>query len=298
MKKLYTSILAIVIVASVSAQSSKGFPGYPSNVHHANVPSKIYSLPSTRANGDTLMNMPLPGTYVNPTDQAGFQMVTEDIDGLTTNNAGYATSFGMYYSTDSSLDGNGLNMASNWYQAWETPAPLGTDTAFFFNATSWFNPAGQANNWLMFGPLTIPAAGATLIWYERFNPWGIDGYQVYVTTTPSTVLTFSDFNDPSIFTEVDTHPSPTAATDSIWRKRQVVLPATYSGQIVSIGFNHDAYDMDVFHLDAITLIEGLGTVGIAENDFVNGVKLGQNSPNPFNTFSTINYELASKSEVA
>jgi len=291
MKKLYTIIAVLAVSVAANAQSTKGtttnvFP----NIHQSTVPMQIKQFPASRANGDTLMYMQLPGTYVNPTDNAGFTIVTEDIDGLPTYNAGYATSFGMYYSTDSTP-----NMATNWYHPWETPAPMGTDTAFFFNATSWFNPAGQANNWLNFGPLTIPGAGAHLIWYERFNPWGIDGYKIYVSTTPSSVLTFSDFNDPAIFTKVDAHPSPTASTDSIWREMMVTLPAMYNGQVVSIGFNHNANDIDVFHLDEITLVEG--PVGITEYAFENGARLSQNTPNPANGFTTINYELLNKSAV-
>ncbi len=297
MKKIYTLITTVVIVASTNAQSVKGgLSSFNSNVKRSNLPIQIKQMSPNRANGDTLMYMPLPGAFVNSTDSAGFQIVTEDIDALPTNNAGYATSFGMYYSTDSSLDGNGGNMSSNWYHTWETPAPLGTDTAFFFNATSWFNPAGQANNWLSFGPLTIPANGASLIWYERFNPWGIDGYQVYVSNTPSTVLTFADFNDPAIFTKLDAHPSPTAATDSIWRKMEIAIPTSYSGQVVSIGFNHNANDIDVFHLDEISVVEG--PLGITENEFVNGVKLEQNIPNPFSNNTEIRYQLEKSATVA
>ena len=249
---------------------------------------------SPMAAGDTLMYMPLLSTFVNPTDIAAFTTVIEDIDGLPTYNVGYDPDWGIYYSTDSSLDGSGGNMSSNWYQPWEVPAPAGTDTAFYWHATSWFNPAGQANNWLEFGPLTIPATGANLQWRERFNPWGTDGYQVMVSASFGSPYSFADFSDPAIFTRTDSHPSADPSLDSVWQLKSVNIPASYNGQVVIIAFDHNAFDMDVIYLDEITLIEGPAGV----HEVANGAKLSQNIPNPCSNVATINYELEKNAVIA
>lgn len=293
MKKIYTIVAAFAVVLSANAQ--KGSITNDASVQKYNKGLVKHVINNTtRAIGDTLMYMPLPGYYVNPTDQAAFDIITQDIDQLPTNNAGYAMDFGLYYSTDSSVNGMGQPLQSNFYHPWETPAPAGTDSSFFWSATSWFNPAGQADNWLMFGPLTIPATGATLKWYDRTNRWR-DGYKVTVTTSFSSPLDFGDFNDPAIFTETDdAFPSATYAVDTTWELKTVSIPATYNGLVVAIAFHHDANDMDVLRLDEITLVEG-GTVGV--NEFVNGAKFSQNTPNPFGTITTINYELQAASKV-
>ena len=90
------------------------------------------------------------------------------------------------------------------------------------------------------------------------------------------------------------HPSPSAATDSVWQLKTVTLPAIYNGQVVAFAFHHNAVDMDVLYLDEITLIEGPASV----NEFVNGAKLSQNMPNPTSGVSAISYELENSSEIS
>jgi hypothetical protein len=246
----------------------------------------------SRAAGDTLLYMPLTVYYVNSTDSAAFNIQVEDIDGLTTNNNGVPTDFGVVYSLNTDTNNSGAPTGDNYYLPWEDP--LNGDTAFFWYATSWFNPAGQANNWLMFGPLTIPGTGATMMWYERHNPAYRDGYKVYATTNPSTPVTFFDFVDPAFYTLADAYPSPTYATDTTWVLRTVNIPATYNGLPIYIGFNHDANDMDVLHIDEITVIESPVSVNEIAKD---GVSLFQNQPNPAKNFTAISYSLKTPSMV-
>lgn len=301
MKKIYTLIAAAAIVFSANAQDQiKG--GGQSGLHRSGAHTSIRTIPhsSTRAAGDTLMYQPLPSTNINATDAPTFDVVTEDIDGLTTHNADYATSFGLYYSTDSSIYGQSCATCStphgaNYYHPWETPAPAGDDTAFFWSATSWFDPAGQADNWLELGPVTIPASGATLMWYDRFNRYR-DGYSVLVSDVYSTPMSFTDFDAaPSIFTMTDAaYPSPTYTTDTTWQLRTAAIPASFNGLQVTIAFHHNAVDMDVLRLDEITLVEGVAT-GITEK--TSAAKVDQNMPNPFSSSTVINYELVKAAPV-
>lgn len=293
MKKLYTLIAAVAVVLSANAQS-KGGASLSTADHQSNATLNVVPFSNiNRAPGDSLMYMQLPSTFVNTTDSPTFTIVTEDIDMLTTYNAGYAMDFGLYYSTDSSTTA-GDPLQYNFYHPWETPAPAGTDTAFFWSATSWFNPAGIADNWLEFGPITIPAGGATLSWYDRTNRWR-DGYEVLVTDTYSSPLSFADFTGTAIFTETDdAMPSATWAIDTTWEYKSVVIPASFNGMQVAIAFHHNANDMDVLRLDEIVITEN--AVGISE--FVNGAKLLQNMPNPTSANTVITYELAKNAAIS
>jgi|GEM_PF-1031181 len=300
MKKSYLMIAFAALTFGANAQnrgdvqshSARPFNGTP----------KLTVLPTTgaRASGDTLMYMPLPGYSVNTADAPNFQVVTEDLDGYATYNAGYAMDFGVYYSTDSSLATGGEPTQDNFFHPWETPAPVGTDSAFFWSATSWFASPNTADNWLMIGPLTIPAGGATLVWYDRTNRYR-DGYQVLVSdgSIASTPLTFSDFDlGTPIFTETDdAYPSATWAVDTTWELKTAVVPASFNGMTAVFAFHHNADDMDVLRLDEITLVDGSLATGIVENTTAGGIKVYQNMPNPFGNASVINYELAENANV-
>lgn len=297
MKKFYTVIAATAIVFSAGAQT-KATHKTDEN-HSSNKAVKVMPTSADRAMGDTLMWLPAPGVYLfDPADQADFNLVTQDIDGLTTYNAGFPVDFGLTYSVNTDVNGVGNPTADNFYHPYEDPnATPDPDTAFFWRATSWFNPAGHADNWIMMGPVTIPATGANLMWYDRTNPAYRDGYKVYLSSAIATPGTpdFADFVDPAIYTKTDAYPSPTYTTDTTWVLRTVAIPASYTGAQVWIAFNHTANDMDVLYLDDFTVAVPSSSVGITE--FVNGVKVSQNMPNPFNSVSTINYELQAAANV-
>ncbi|MFY9310394.1 MAG: T9SS type A sorting domain-containing protein [Bacteroidia bacterium] len=289
MKKIYTLITISAIALGANAQQKSLRTG-AKNVHELKVNPSVHL---SAAVGDTLMYMPFPETYVvDPNDNSAFQVEFEDVDALTPNNAGADMDWALYYSTDSSLNGSMNPTNNNYYHPWEDS---NVDSAFFISATSWFNPAGQANNWFMFGPITL-AEGGILKWYDRTNPGYRDGYKVYATTSASSPITFSDFADAPFYTKLDASPSPTAATDTTWVLRTAVIPPAYEMQSVYIGFQHDANDMDVLYLDEILMVAA--GLGINENAFVNGVKVAQNSPNPFSNVTTVNYELQKSANVA
>lgn len=284
MKKIYTLLTIITVAFSANAQQRSTIARVTDNSAHVfGGTTKVLPMAAT---GDTLMYMPLPETYVvDPNDNASFSIITEDTDGLTTYNQGAPTDWGVYYSTDSSLNSSMNPIKSNYYHPWEDET---VDSAFFWSATSWFNPAGQANNWLMFGPITL-AQGGILKWYDRTNPSYRDGYKVYATLSASSPLISSDFVDAPFYTKTSAAPSPTAATDTTWVQRTAVIPPAYEMNSIYIAFQHDANDKDVLRIDEILVVES--PLSINENTFVNGVKVTQNSPNPYSNSTSIAYEL-------
>lgn len=290
MKTIYSFIFILLLGLTVTAQTRLQGTG-PSAVHVSSTQIQIIS-DASRAAGDTLMYMPLDAVFVNPTDSAAFNIVTEDIDGYTTVNAGVPVDFGVVYSTNSDTSASGVPTGDNFYHPWEMP---GVDSSFFWYATSWFNPAGQADNWLMFGPITIPAAGAVLSWYERCNPAYRDGYKVLATTTPSVIVTNTDFIDPPFYTRTDAYPSPTYATDTTWVLKSVAIPASYNSMPIYIGYHHDANDMDVLYIDEIKVTEA--PLGIADHES-NATILSQNTPNPSNDVTSIAYYLSKPANVS
>jgi PKD repeat protein len=245
MKKLISIFMMLITLSNINAQVKT------SNrlLQKEALPGKV-----TRAMGDTLLYMPLPNMIVNPMDSPLFTYQTEDLDYLTPFNPPNSFEFGMYYSSDSSLAAMGEPTVTNFFHPWETPYPVGDDSAFFWGATSYFTPAGIADNWLSFGPITIPAIGATLKWYDRTRAYR-DGYSVKIST--SGLTSYTDFTNPAIYTETDAaSPSPTYTIDTTWEFKSVAIPASYNGLPIYIAFHHTANDMDMLYLDEITLVEG------------------------------------------
>ncbi|MFH1320024.1 MAG: PKD domain-containing protein [Bacteroidota bacterium] len=174
---------------------------------------------------DTLMDYTIPDIFVNATDEPGFNMNSYDLDGVPANAGG----------------------ASDW-KIIERLAP---DSNLY--VTSWLNPAGVANDWLTFGPITIPAAGADLKWeHKMFDaPSYQDGYRVLISTTGmippgdfSTVLIQYADNDPAYGGNPD------------WMSTSVNIDgATYGGQQVYLAYHHNSNDMNALQLDNILIVD-------------------------------------------
>jgi hypothetical protein len=207
------------------------------------------TIETTKAVGDTLMFFDGGGFSVNPTDEANFGYVNESIDGLATANQ-MCDEWCFYYSTDLTEYGH----------------PWDVDSAYFMRSTSWFSPAGQADNWFAFGPITVPATGAIVSWYVRCNPGYKDGYKVSASTTG--MSNYTDFQS-YIYSRSDEYPSTTEATDTIWQLVSTVVPASLAGQSAYFAFHHDATDMDVLWIDDIAVIEAnnIGIADVAKNEF-------------------------------
>lgn len=300
MKKNYFTALAVILCGSLAFGQTKQ-TGKTMPISKSQRGITVNSLSSDRAVGDTVMYFPLPGAaLLNPDDQAAFGLWTEDADGLTTNNSGAPIDFALYQDTNADTNALGQPTGDNFFHPWEDP--LAPDTTFFLGATSWFNPPGVSNNWAMFGPVTIPAAGAILSWYDRTNPSYRDGYKVWVVSSiAGTEPTSIDFENGGgigtvIFSRSDAGPnSPTYATDTTWVQRSAPVWGITTGTQVYFGFQHKANDMDVLYLDEFVLTEA-ENAGVNEG-LISDVTVAQNQPNPFNAQTTIQYTLSSNANV-
>lgn len=173
------------------------------------------------------------GVYYAPqvSDTAGFQFNAVDNDLKT---------------PDSSLIAYGIN--SGWQVYSEVVSP--GDTNRFIGATSYFNPPGQADNWLMFGGVTIPSTGAELTWdYQVASNSFRDGYRVLINTTGASV---SDFASATVLLSVPDN-DPSTNGDTVWAANSVQIASPFVGQKVYIAFHHNATDQFLIFFDNITV---------------------------------------------
>lgn len=280
MKKIYLLTLTGLFAAALTAQTKSNSVVVTADPF---IPSEGFAVDvRTQAVGDTLLYIPFTAIFVNPTDQASFQFNNEDVDGLTPYNAGSGwTSDWMFWYNTTPGEATPFDMASPW-----------ADTAFYTSATSWFNPAGQADNWLSFGPITVPAIGAKLQWRVKTNPAYRDGYTVEVNGTG---VMSTDFTGTEvIYTRTELYPNTTDNIDTVWTYYNVNIPPSYNGSPVYVGFHHYTYDMDVLWLDEILMTE-FPTAGI-ENT-MDGFNFSNIMPNPAKDIVYVKYAIGTTSEV-
>jgi len=170
---------------------------------------------------DTLLNYGMPGYSVQPVNQASFQIHKLDLDGLIPYHHPAITSGWDYFT-----EGGGAN--------------------HFISATSLFQAPGIADNWLIFGPVTIPAGGANLQWRHKMpDHTKRDGYQVFFNTTGSAHTSF--IGQPHFV--VGDNDALTLG-DSTWKWQQVNIPASSFGQQnLYVGIHHNADNMFYIALD-------------------------------------------------
>jgi hypothetical protein len=278
MKKIYTLILAVTFTIGAIAQQA---PRTASTYSFSPKSKKVYTFEgASRAAGDTLMLFDGEGFYLlDAQDGNDFDLENFDGDGKTIEPSmnwpagGEAFVFSFYSTTPNNL------------------LPGDGDTAFFLGATSWFSPVGKADNWWSFGPVTIPAAGASLSWYHKIpDPAYSDGYKVFISTTGITPYTDVDpATDTPVFTKAD---SNTGQADTAWTQKSVNLN-NYAGQRIYIHYNHDANDQFILYLDQMVVKETPASV--SENT---SLASSLNAfPNPASDLVTVSYSIASESNV-
>lgn len=124
-------------------------------------------------------------------------------------------------------------------------------TNIFCGSTSQYTPAGQANDWLITIPITIPSVGYELSWKSQsYDPQKRDGLKVFVSTTGNQVAT--DFTEPAIFEVEEEESGPTTNIEGEWAEHVISLDA-YAGKTVWVAFVNQSNDKSLICIDDIKI---------------------------------------------
>lgn len=132
-------------------------------------------------------------------------------------------------------------------------------------STSYYSPAGTADDWMISSQISIPSTGATpyLVWKGRaYSASYPDGYEVKISTSTNSM---SDFTT-TIFS--------TTGENTAWTARYYDL-SSYAGQNIYVAWRNNSNDMWFLFIDDI-LVAQLGTsdAGMASLDLVPVVATG------------------------
>ncbi len=108
-------------------------------------------------------------------------------------------------------------------------------------STSWFNPIGQADDWIISPAIEITQLNALLLW-EAFSPDAAfrDGYEVRISTTDNQIASFT------------TIALTVAAEQTTATRRSLNLDA-YMGQTIYFAFRNNSVDKFLLYMDNISV---------------------------------------------
>ena len=158
-----------------------------------------------------------------------------DVDGLTPNSASWPA--GSFFA-------NNLTTAGG----------VAADCA---QSVSWFNPVGQADDWMVTPAITIPMTsnGISLFFdalgWESAYP---DGVMVYVSTTGTSPADFLVSAPLYNSTPTTAGPNPQGGEPNVWTTRSIDL-SNFIGQTIYIAFRNNSNDMNILGIDNIIVNE-------------------------------------------
>lgn len=156
---------------------------------------------------------------------------------------------------DTILDTNTCNATVTTFDlGWVVVEDVLDNTNNVIGATSFFDPTGTANRWLISPPIALGAYGNSISWSARSHDASFpDGYRIYISTTGNAV---ADFTDTLI----------TVATElENWTSHTVNLSDSgYNAQTIYFAFALQSTDKYILYLDDIS-VEKENTSSITEN---------------------------------
>ncbi|MBI1835965.1 MAG: choice-of-anchor J domain-containing protein [Flavobacteriia bacterium] len=161
---------------------------------------------------------------------------SEDFNAATTLPAGW-----VLHNVDGFTPATNVNFVTD---AWVVRADATTPAnGNICTSTSWYTPAGAANDWIVTPAITVPGTGTYNLIFDAQAPDAnyADGYQVYVSTTGTAV---ADFTAPAI--------STVAAATATWTPQSVSL-AAYAGQTIYIAIVNNSNDMFLLNIDNVVV---------------------------------------------
>ncbi len=126
--------------------------------------------------------------------------------------------------------------------AWTPLANSVTGIGNMMVSTSWYTPAGTANDWIVTPSISVPATGY-FFQFDAMAPDAAypDGYKVYVSTTGNTV---ADFTAPAI--------STVGAAPVTFTGVSLDLSA-YAGQTIYVAIRNNSVDMFKLYVDNVSV---------------------------------------------
>lgn len=167
------------------------------------------------------------------------------------------------------VDNDGLTpsaQVAEYTQAWITVADPDNSANTLAASTSFFDPKGTANRWLITPALTLGTYGNFISWSARSHDASFpDDYLVMVSTTDSQLTSFTDTI------------GYVQEENNDWTYRSVNLSQEgYDGQTIFVAFINTTYDGFKLYLDSIEVWKE-DPVGISELNNSNSIVY----PNPF-----------------
>lgn len=197
-----------------------------------------------------------------PGNQGG-TIFQEDFDGIGGPTAGGAGTYSfpsgwLKMSVDNLTPHANVSYVNEAWERREDFANNVADSAAF--STSWYNPAGTANDWMWTPPISIGANGM-LNWNAvTYDPLFRDGYEVRIMVAPDVptggtgVIGNMITNSTVLFS--------TPAENTAWTARNVSL-AAYAGQTVRIAFRNNSIDKFLLLIDDVVVTSNATATGIA-----------------------------------
>ena len=182
---------------------------------------------------------------------SGTEYFSEDFDnvpGSTSGGAGtYAFPSGwVLTNVDGLTPASTVSYVNDAWERREDFAIDATDSAAF--STSWYTPAGQADDWMISPPIYI-GENTVLYWNAvTYDPAYPDGYEVRISTTTQDVA--GCLANSALFS--------VAAENTNWTERSVDLTAAgYSNQTIYIAWRNNSNDKFLLLIDDIVVRENL-----------------------------------------
>ncbi len=254
MKKNYakiTLLFGVLLLISVATNAQTRGSKEKTISEHIQFQTQFTQVPGIAAPKPTSPNVPINNfSYKGSCPDTAF---FEDFQSQT-----IPAAFGNF-DLDGLTDANGRPL--DWHIQYDPQSTSPGDTNWVAGSSSWFTPAGTANNWLTTGPIAVCGVDMDLFWKSKpfEGPGFMDGYSVYISTTGNAP---ADFTGSPVFTVAEdvsagggtpgpgTVHSQFTGNNGLLEEYEVDL-SSYAGQTIYIGFHHNSNDDNMIMLDDI-----------------------------------------------
>ncbi|MGB1119858.1 MAG: choice-of-anchor J domain-containing protein [Chitinophagales bacterium] len=167
-------------------------------------------------------------------------LYSEDFDGGSLASKGFTVLNIDGLIGNTGLDGAFVGLSDSFTNnAWINSLAVGGSVCAL--STSWYNPAGTSNDWLITPPITLTGSNLNISWRDMaLDPSFADGYNVLISTSAGN--TVGSFNPAPIYS--------TTGAPATWTEQSVNLN-TYAGQTVTFAFVNNSTDMYLLGIDSI-----------------------------------------------